>query len=690
MTLSGRSLVGRTGLLMTGLVVASVILLDALVDATESPGTRFETSRLVLDRNGRLMRPFPVADGRWRLPVTLSEVDPSFIDMLLAFEDRRFRRHQGVDPRAILRAGAQMIANGRIVSGGSTITMQLVRLLDGGSTRNARGKLRQVLAALALERRVDKEAILGAYLNLAPYGGNIEGVRGASLAWFGKEPKRLTPAESALLVALPQSPEARRPDRDSRAARRARDRVIDRALAAEVIDEVQAEEARREPVPRRRRPFPMLAPHTAERLVREQPGVAVHHLTIDAAVQERMGGLAAERAAALPSRVSVAMLVADHRAGEVIASVGSAGLFDELRGGFVDMTRAVRSPGSTLKPLIYGLAFEAGLAHPESLIEDRPTGFAGYAPTNFDREFHGTVTVRRALQLSLNVPAVKVLDAVGPARLVSRMRRAGATPILSDLSPPGLAIGLGGVGVTLTDLMKIYAAIARGGKPVAVSEDAGRAAAPAPVGQVLGERAAWYVSSILAGAPVPATASPGGLAFKTGTSYGYRDAWAIGFDGRHLIGVWVGRPDSAPVPGLAGIDAAAPILFDAFARLGKAVPLPSAPPGTIAAPSGDLPPPLRWVRDLCDEEEGGAPGPEIVFPPQGAEVELGLTGGVGAALALKVRNGSPPFNWFANGAPIGRVPFARTARWTPDGPGYATLSVIDRRGRSSRVTVFLQ
>jgi penicillin-binding protein 1C len=280
------------------------------------------------------------------------------------------------------------------------------------------------------------------------------------------------------------------------------------------------------------------------------------------------------------------------------------------------MTRAVRSPGSTLKPLIYGLAFEQGVAHPETLIEDKPIDFAGYAPANFDRQYHGTVSLRRALQLSLNIPAIQLLEAVGPARLVARMRRAGATAILSDMSPPGLAVGLGGVGVTLTDLVAIHAAIARGGAAVPLILERHKELNLTAPSQVLEGRAAWYVASILAGAPGPNHVSPGSIAFKTGTSYGYRDAWAVGFDGKHAIGVWVGRPDGAPVPGLIGVDAAAPILMDAFARLGPLTPLKAAPPGILMASAGSLPAPLRRFRSPNTRGLAAARAPEIAFPPQ--------------------------------------------------------------------------
>ncbi|MGQ7793278.1 penicillin-binding protein 1C [Faunimonas sp. B44] len=673
--------------LAAGLAVGAPLMLKAQVASMPLPAVAPAVSTVVLDRSGRLLRPFAVADGRWRLPVEAEDVDPGFVRMLLAYEDRRFERHRGVDLRALARAGWQLATRGRIVSGGSTLTMQVARLLDGGPTRSAAAKLRQIVTALALERRLGKAEVLRLYLTLAPYGGNIEGIRAASLAWLGKEPKRLTPAEAALLVAIPQAPEARRPDRGADAIRAARDRVLARAAALGAIDTGDLATARTEAVPQRRRPFPMLAAHAAERALRERPGEPVHHLTIEAGLQGRLEGLARDRAAALSDRVSVAILAADHRTGEIRASVGSSDLLDLDRGGFLDMTRAVRSPGSALKPLIYGLAFEQGIAHPESLIEDRSTAFAGYVPANFDRTFLGTVTVRRALQLSLNVPAVQLLDAVGPARLAARMRRAGAAPVLSDLSPPGLAIGLGGVGVTLTDLVAIHAAIARGGEAVALrirpDED------PLPPGRrVLEARAAWQVGSILAGVPQPGGAS-GAIAFKTGTSYGYRDAWAIGFDGRYVVGVWVGRPDGEPVPGLVGIDAAAPILMDAFARIGQPAPLPAAPPGVLAASSAGLPAPLRRVR----VPRGGGPalvqGPQIAYPPAGAEIDLGAGRGAAAPLALKVREGRPPYLWFADGTPIGTSDFGRAVTFTPRERGFVELMVIDGAGAAARSRVFI-
>ncbi|SDU05632.1 penicillin-binding protein 1C [Stappia sp. ES.058] len=691
---------GFAAVLAGGAALVALLFVQVASVPPVRPTAGVTVSKAVLARDGALLRAFQTPDDRWRLPASLDDVDPLYIRMLLAYEDRRFHAHGGVDPRAVLRAAAQSLGAGRIVSGASTLTMQTARLTMERSTRGLSSKWRQVVLALALERDLTKDEILGLYLLRAPFGGNIEGVRAATLAWFGKEPSRLTPAEAALLVALPQAPELRRPDRFPKAAREARARVLAVMEARGVLGADQVAAASRASVPTLRREVPRLAAHATRDAIAVGGAANEVRLTLDADLQARLEQLARARALRLGPHVSVAMIVADHRSGEVLAHVGSPDLLDEARRGHVDMTRALRSPGSTLKPLIYGLAFEEGIAHPDSLIDDRPVTLGGYSPTNFDQSFQGTVRVRDALQASLNVPAVALLDAVGVARFVARLRRAGATPRFSGDRPPGLAVALGGFGLSLTDLVSLYAGIANGGAPVRLriddGEGGGSARVPAREKRVLSPTAAWRIGKILSEVPPPASARGEGVAYKTGTSYGYRDAWALGYDGRHVIGVWTGRADGTPVPGMTGFEAAAPILFEAFQRVGPERVRLSPPPTAPLAGRDTVPAPLHHARTraLREGTEGAASAPEIFYPPDGAVIELGLKRASGARdalpLVVKARRGRGPFVWMANGAPVASGAHARALTLVPDGPGTSTISVIDADGRSARVTVHLR
>ncbi len=656
---------------------------DIWIDATALPPLTPETSVQVLDRHDQLLRAYTVADGRWRLSLTPQETDPEYLAMLLAFEDRRFDTHHGIDPRALLRASAQALWNGEIVSGGSTLTMQVARLLEEGTTGKVTGKLRQMRVALAIERRLTKSEILSLYLQLAPYGGNVEGLRAAAITWFGKEPARLTPAQSALLIALPQSPERRRPDRFPEAAQKARDRVLSRAVSAGVLSQAEADAATREPIPAARRPFPALAPHMADRALAADAGKSVHHLCIDASLQIATETLAADTVRALGDRVQAAIMVADYQSGEILASVGSAAFQADRRQGFVDMTRAFRSPGSTLKPMVYALAFDEGLAHPETLIDDTPTRFGTYAPQNFDHQFHGTIRLREALQLSLNIPVVKLLDALGPARLLKSLDESNVYYRLPQ-GEAGLAIGLGGIGVTLEDMVTLYAGLANGGnaRPLRWRMDD-----PLMEGKrVISPVAAWQVTDILTGLAPPPGAPANRLAYKTGTSYGHRDAWAIGYDGRHVIGVWLGRPDGTPVPGAFGADLAAPVLFQAFARLKPTLtPQPPAPPATLLLANAQLPQPLQRFRPRDAAFQAPADSPKLAFPPDGAEVEPLPSG-----LMVRVEGGLAPFTWLANGTPITTAERSRETVLPLKSKGFLTLSVIDSAGRSARATIRLR
>ena len=690
---------GRRGArrVVTGIAISIIAIAGLFVAWAVSLGplplaqTR-QVSTTIVDRNGRLLRAYAMADGRWRLPVDARvDVDPSYLKLLLAYEDRRFRAHAGVDPLALGRAALQLVTRGHIVSGGSTLTMQLARLLEPRRARSVQAKLRQMVRALEIERQLTKDRILDLYLTMAPYGGNLEGIRAASIAYFGKEPKRLTLAEAALLVALPQSPETRRLDRYPEAARAARDRVLDRMVEEGLVPKEDAVQAKAAPVPRLRKPMPVLAPHSADQAIATVKDAEVIRLTLDAGLQKVLEALARDRAIALGPNISVGIVAVDNDSGEVLARVGSPDYFDDRRAGQVDMTRAVRSPGSTLKPFIYGLAFEDGFVHPESLIDDRPIRFGSYAPENFDMTFQGTLPVRKALQLSLNVPAIALLDRVGASRLSSRLKQAGVGLVLPKDEAPGLAMGLGGVGVTLQDLVQLYCGLARLGDTRPLREIA--AEAPHDSLRLMEEVAAWQVGNVLMGTPPPENAPHNRIAFKTGTSYGYRDAWSVGFDGRLTIGVWVGRPDGAPVPGLAGRTAAAPILFDAFARTGKLpVPLPKPPKGALVASNARLPLPLRRFRPVGElVRTGGELAPHIQFPLNGSRIDItGAGAGQPSAMPVKVAGGVLPMTMLVNGVSVGEIDGRRQRLVDPPGPGFARLTVIDATGAADTVVIRIQ
>ncbi len=673
---------------MTGVFAAWVASLGPLPLAQAK-----QVSTTVVDRNGKLLRAYAMADGRWRLPVDArAAIDPGYLKLLFAYEDKRFYAHGGVDPLALSRAALQLVTSGHIVSGGSTITMQLARLMEPRQERSIYAKLRQMVRAFEIERALSKEQILDLYLALAPFGGNLEGVRAASIAYFGKEPKRLSLAEAALLVALPQSPERRRLDRYPEAAHAARDRVLDRMVEDGAVTKEDAAQAKATAVPKLRKQIPILAPHSADQAVTTMKGEPVIRLTLDAGLQKNLETLARDRAIAQGPNISVAIIVVDNETGDVLARVGSSDYFDERRAGQVDMTRAVRSPGSTLKPFIYGLAFEDGFVHPESLIDDRPIRFGSYAPENFDMTFQGTVAVRKALQLSLNVPAIGLLDRDGARRLSSRLKQAGTSLVLPKDEAPGLAMGLGGVGVTLQDLAQLYVGLARLGATKPLREIA-LAADDRESMRLMDQAAAWQVGNVLLGTPPPENGVHNRIAFKTGTSYGYRDAWSLGFDGRITIGVWVGRPDGAPVPGLVGRTAAAPILFDAFARTGR-IPaaLPKPPRSVLVASNAKLPPPLRRFRPLGElVRSGNDQAPHIQFPLNGSRIDVDRSdNGRHAAMPVKVAGGILPLTVLVNGISAGDIDSRRQRLIDPPGPGFARVTVIDATGAADTVVVRVQ
>lgn len=693
--LGKRILIGGA-LLVSGIAIVGTISLNMLDQAFPPPlPERLTVSTEMVDRDGHLLRAFTTPDGYWRLNTKIEDVDPLLVKMLIAYEDKRFYDHAGIDFWALLRAAKQLATNGRIVSGGSTLSMQLARLIEPRENRSLGSKFLQIARAVQIERRLTKEQILERYLTLAPYGGNLEGVRSASLAYFGQEPKRLTTAQAALLVALPQLPERRRPDRYRENAQNARDRVLARMENAEIISAQEVTRSQREIVSSKRFALPALAAHLSDEAIKKDPSNPRHQLTLMKQAQQGLEDVAKAHATKIGNKTSVAIVLADSRNGNILASVGSANYFDSRIQGWIDMSRAVRSPGSTLKPFIYGLAFEQGLIAQETIIQDRPTDFAGYRPRNFDMSYQGDVTIRQALQMSLNVPTISLLDAVGPLQLTTRFRQAGVTLQLPKNEAPGLAIGLGGAGINLRDLVQLYTGLANGGK-TATLRDGTEKTEPVITGTtILSETATWQIADILSGIRPPEGAARRILAYKTGTSYGYRDAWSVGYDGRYVIGVWVGRADGGPVAGLTGYLSAAPILFEAFVKSGlAAVPFPRAPYGALHLNSNELPITLGRFSNVNDGlimlKATAEPAPQITFPPNGVHVELIPNGEKASPLVLKMQGGRAPFRWLANGKPLGEPERRRTIQWQPDGVGYSTLTVIDAAGRAASVKIFVE
>lgn len=573
---------------LAGGVVMALLALDRLF-----PLPRFgsDGAQVVVAADGTPLRTYPSRDGVWRYPVGPGQVSPHYLQTLLTYEDRWFYWHPGVNPFAMARAGWQWAAHGRIVSGGSTLTMQVARLLDpelaGQPSKTLSAKLRQAWRAIQLEMHYSKDEILALYLSHAPMGGIVEGVEMGARMWLGKSAADLSHAEAALLTALPQAPSRLRPDRHPQAAQLARDKVLQRMAQRGVWDAALVADARIENVvapPLRAR---WLAPLAAQRLLGEAgPAAGVVRSTLDPDIQSTVEAMLLDRVDALPPKVSMAVLVMDNDSLEVKAYAGSADFSDDSRYAHVDMVRGVRSPGSTLKPFLYALALDEGLIHSESLLLDAPLSFGGYAPGNFQAAFAGPVSVAQALQRSLNVPAVDLLDRVGPARFASVMLAGGVHLRMPAGAAPNLSLILGGGGTTLEELVGAYRALARGGLS---GRPRLRASQPRIEARLMSPGAAWIVRDILESGGHPdrplfqGGAAGRQLAWKTGTSFGFRDAWAVGVTDRYTIGAWVGRPDGTPNPGFFGANVAAPLLRDIVAALPAGAPAPRTRPPQVQA-----------------------------------------------------------------------------------------------------------
>ncbi|WP_417456140.1 penicillin-binding protein 1C [Kordiimonas sp.] len=681
---------------LAGFVLGCVALLAVLDELNPPDMTRFETRSLeVRASGGELLRVFPVEDGRLRQQVSLDEVDPLFIAMLLAFEDKRFYHHGGVDGRALARAMYQAVTSGEVVSGASTLTMQVAKLLEPRS-RTVGAKIIEMFRAWQLEGRFSKKQILEMYLTLAPYGGNLEGIKAASSAYFGHDTKHMTPEEAALLVALPQSPTRLRPDRHSADARRARDKVLKRVAPLVGLDPHLAKLAADVPVASVRHVPDIVAAHAASRLRFARSNTdMVLHTTLDFVLQKRLERLALSGARGVHEQASAAILVVDNKTRTIKAYVGSAGIGEGRRLGYVDMVRAVRSPGSTLKPFIYGMAFDEGLAAPETRLRDEPRNFGGYTPNNFMDRHYGEVSIAEALALSLNVPAVAVLDRLGPVNFAQRLRDQKIPLVLPGAEKAGLAIALGGLGMTLEDLTAMYAALADDGVVRPLKLQQAGAEDHLPDHALMRPPARFAVARILAnisppeGRLVPNSATQRQIAYKTGTSYGFRDAWAIGFDGDHTVGVWLGRADGTPIPGHFGAASAAPLLFDVFDNLEKGGPAPweqAAQTAQATSAFETLPPGLKYFDRAERLIEVGAhvASLNITFPVPDSVLEIT---GETTPLTLLAEGGKRPLQWFVDGVPVQSGRWARNASYQLRGEGFYGVTVVDALGQRSTAKI---
>ncbi len=570
-------------------------------------------SRAVYDRNHRLLRLTMAADEQFRLLVPQAQIAPQVIEALLLKEDRFFMMHPGINPVALLRAAYRTLRAPRQPIGGSTITMQVVRLRDHLATRSLRGKLRQIIEALRLELHYTKDEILEAYLTLIPCGRNIQGVGAASLIYFHKPPSQLTLPEALTLAVLPQNPNQRAPDRAEAHVQHALQHARARLFAAWAARHPVSASLRaimRLPLHvDSRHDIPFEAPHVVNQLLARATGAAPIITTIDLDRQqmvERHVRHFVERHRHVGIR-NAAVLVVNWETMAVEASVGSADFFDPRILGQVDGTRARRSPGSALKPFVYAMAMDHGIIHPKSLLKDSPTSFGGYDPENFDHQCVGPIFATEALVKSRNIPAVALAAQLQQPSFYDFLQRAGIGK-MREASFYGLTTALGGAEVTMEELAQLYAMLANGGRWQPLRYTAHRADT-APAAQLMSPEAAFLTLDMLKTNPFPpgfeafARASQvAPVAWKTGTSFAHRDAWTVGVRGPYVVAVWVGNFDGKSDPVLVGREVAAPLFFNIGRQLPQrttgATLLADNPPRDfnlrhveVCAISGDIPGP---------------------------------------------------------------------------------------------------
>ncbi len=528
-------------------------------------------SRMVLAQDGALLQAYLSPDDKWRMKTELHEITPDLRRAFINKEDRFFYYHPGVNPLAIVRALLKNIVRGKTTSGASTITMQVARLLEP-KKRNYANKLVEIFRALQLEWTYSKEEILQLYLNMVPYGGNVEGVKAASLLYFGRMPDKLSLAQVVTLTIVPNRPTSLALGNNSNKLLEERNRWLRTFLEDGIFDREAIADALREPLQTNREALSSLAPHLGRWVHRTRsPSEANITTTIRTDIQQKAAEITATYAKSM-AKIGVhnaAVLVVDNRTRHVLAYIGSQDFADNAHAGQVDGIRAIRSPGSALKPLLYAIAFDAGLLTPKTIISDIPVDFNGYMPENFDQKFNGYVSVTQALAYSLNVPAVKVLHELGVNRMIKALKSARFAYVSRQEKQLGLSLALGGCGVSVWEMAGLYASFANGGKFAPLQFMA--AAQDATAETIVSPEAAFMVNEILTQLTRPELPSDyehnphvPKIAWKTGTSYGRRDAWSIGYNARYTIAVWMGNFSGIGSPELTGAGVATPLLFRLF------------------------------------------------------------------------------------------------------------------------------
>jgi len=642
-------------------------------------------SFMVLDHRGELLSVQLSEDDKWRLPVDVETVNPLFLKLLVSYEDKRFYSHLGVDPLALLRSFWQLIKLHRVVSGGSTITMQTAKLLEP-RPRTFQSKVIELLRAFQLEWHYSKKDILRLYLTLAPYGGNLEGLTAASFAYFGKPPKHLSLSEAAVLVMLPQMPSKLRPDLYPGRAKLYRDRVLKRlSESQDVLSKGDAIRVIDEKIVVHLRKFPNFAPHLS-RFLKQVSKTNPCRTTLDSAIQKRAEAVLQAQVETFQPEQTAAVLIVDNSTSQIMAYVGSSSMHDPRKLGHVDMVRSVRSPGSTLKPMIYALAFDDRWLHPHTLINDIPTQFGSYAPSNFKDRFHGVVTIAEALQQSLNIPAVAVLEKLGPGHFVCKLENLGIKLHFPKFEQRfTLPIALGGVGIRLFDLVNLYSALANEGQYQSISWDPDHKQAKK---HFIKPQAAQFITEILQSAPPPAGYMPTGItqsqsiAYKTGTSYGFRDAWSLGYTNNYTIGVWVGRADGTPIADQMGRQNAAPLLFKLFHSIEFALHHVQERKSLEQPLPRKLPTNLRFFK-----QKGSASETQnslvVSFPPDNSTLMFDKD----HPIALLIKGGVPPYTWYVNNVLFTKEQFHKEVLWQPESRGFNEITVVDQHGQTSTVHV---